>query len=72
VIDFGYQGLIEKEKLESFNLPVYCPSVEELQSIVETEQSFEIESIRLLSGFPSIPFMEVREGEEEMTAKNRT
>ena len=66
--DFGWQGFVEKEKLDSFNIPVYGPSLAELQSIVETEQSFEIENMRLLSGFPSYPSMEmeVREGEEEM------
>lgn len=63
------EGLIEKDKLDSFNLPVYSPSLEELQSIVEMEQSFEIESIKLLTGFPSLPFMEVREGEDEMTGR---
>lgn len=59
------EGLIEKEKLDSFNLPVYGPSVEEVQSIVEAEQSFEIENMKLLTGFPLHPLLEVREGEEE-------
>ena len=54
-IDFGWQGLIEKEKLDSFNILVYGPSLAELQSIVETEQSFEIDNMRLFSGFPLHP-----------------
>lgn len=62
------EGLIEDGKLNSINLPIYCPTVEELQSIVETEQSFKIESMRFLR-FPSHPFTEVREGEEGMIAK---
>ena len=52
--------MIEKEKLDSFNILVYGPSLAELQSIVEIEQSFEIENMRLLSGFPLHPSMEVR------------
>jgi len=60
------EGLIEKEKLDSFNIPFYGPTMDELQSVVETEKSFEIESMRLLSGFTQHPMLEVREGEEEM------
>jgi len=66
LIDLDWQGLIEEEKLDSFNVPFYGPSVEELQSIVQTESSFEIENVRVLSGFPLHPLLEVREGEEEM------
>eukprot|EP00253_Pinus_taeda_P029122 PITA_29122 len=62
------EGLIEDGKLNSINLPIYYPTMEELQSIVETEQSFKIESMRFLR-FPSHPFTEVREGEEGMIAK---
>ena len=58
--------MIEEEKLDSFNIPFYDPSVEELQSIVEIEKSFEIMSMRVLSGFPLHPLLEVREGEEEL------
>jgi jasmonate O-methyltransferase len=61
-----WQGLIEEEKLDSFNIPYYGPSVEELRSIVEVENSFEIKSVRVLSGFPLHPLLEVREGEEQM------
>ena len=58
--------MIEEEKLDSFNIPYYGPSVEELKIVVETENSFEIDSVRTLSGFPLHPLLEVREGEEEM------
>eukprot|EP00253_Pinus_taeda_P023841 PITA_23841 len=63
------EGLIEEEKLDSFNIPFYDPSVEELQSIVKTENSFEIVSMSLLKGFPLHPLCEVREGEEAMFGK---
>eukprot|EP01018_Ginkgo_biloba_P003388 Gb_02316 [translate_table: standard] len=64
--DLVSEGLIEEEMRESFNVPFFGPNVEELEKIVEMENSFEIESIRLLRGFPSYPMREVREGEEEM------
>ena len=58
--------MIEKEKLDSFNIPFYGASLEDLQSIVEMERSFEIESMKLLSGVSLHPFMEVRQREEQM------
>jgi len=66
VIELDWQGLIDEEKLDSFNMPFYGPSAEELQSIIETEKSFEIDSVRVLSGFPLHPLLEIREGEQEM------
>eukprot|EP00253_Pinus_taeda_P033185 PITA_33185 len=60
------EGLIEEEKLDSFNIPFYGPSLEELKIVVETENSFDIKSVRTLNGFPLHPLLEVREGEEEM------
>jgi hypothetical protein len=53
--------LIDEEKLDSFNMPFYGPSAEELQNIVEMENSFEIESVRFISGFHLHPLLEVRE-----------
>ncbi|KAK6929451.1 LOW QUALITY PROTEIN: SAM dependent carboxyl methyltransferase [Dillenia turbinata] len=38
-------GLIEEEKLDSFNVPYYIPSKEEIIDIVEKEGSFTIELI---------------------------
>eukprot|EP01018_Ginkgo_biloba_P003397 Gb_02312 [translate_table: standard] len=64
--DLAAEGLIEEEKKESFNIPFFGPNVEELKKIVEMENSFEIESIKLLRGLPLHPMREVREGEEEM------
>nr|XP_027115638.1 probable caffeine synthase 4 isoform X1 [Coffea arabica] len=36
------QGRLEEEKLDSFNVPIYTPSVEEVRHIIEEEGSFEI------------------------------
>nr|ABK26547.1 unknown [Picea sitchensis] len=61
------EGMIEKEKMDLFNLPIFCPNVEELESIVKMEKSFEIvESVKLFSGLPLHPFSEVSKGDEEM------
>ncbi|XP_077251711.1 putative jasmonic acid carboxyl methyltransferase 1 [Tasmannia lanceolata] len=37
------QGVIEQEKVDSFNLPYYAPSIHELEDIVETEGSFSLD-----------------------------
>ncbi|GMI80543.1 hypothetical protein like AT3G11480 [Hibiscus trionum] len=37
------EGLIENEKLESFDLPYYAASGEELRSVIEAEGSFELQ-----------------------------
>ncbi|KAK8957755.1 Salicylate O-methyltransferase [Platanthera zijinensis] len=37
-----FEGLVEEAKLNSFNLPVYTPSMEEVKSIIEMEGSFHL------------------------------
>ena len=39
----GQQGLINEEKLDSFNVPYYIASQEELQELVDKEGSFTTE-----------------------------
>lgn len=39
------QGIIEEEKLHSFNIPQYTPSPEEVQKEVEKEGSFSINQV---------------------------
>jgi len=41
------KGLVEKEKLVSFNLPFYAPSVDEVMEIIKENALFKIEAIRL-------------------------
>eukprot|EP00253_Pinus_taeda_P023274 PITA_23274 len=61
------QGMIEKEKMDSFNLPLFCPNVEELESIVKMEKSFEIvERVKVFSGLPLHAISEVTNNDEEM------
>ncbi|XP_062101225.1 probable jasmonic acid carboxyl methyltransferase 2 [Humulus lupulus] len=39
------EGLIEEEKVDSFNAPYFAPCPEELKSVVEKEGSFVLESV---------------------------
>ena len=38
---------MEKEKLDSFNLPVYAPSMDEVKAVVEQSQQFDMNHIKL-------------------------
>lgn len=61
------QGMIEKEKMDSFNLPLFCPNVAELESIVKMEKSFEIvERVKMFSGFPLHPLSDMTNNDEEV------
>lgn len=46
--DLVSEGLIEEEKLDSFNLPLFCPCREEVSSEVAREASFEIQRLDIL------------------------
>ncbi|KAK3132076.1 hypothetical protein QOZ80_6AG0515420 [Eleusine coracana subsp. coracana] len=41
------KGLVEKEKLESFYIPIYSPSVHEVEDVVKQNESFNINHIQL-------------------------
>ncbi|EMS66346.1 Salicylate O-methyltransferase [Triticum urartu] len=41
------EGLVEKEKLDSFNLAVYGPSMDEVKAVVDQSQQFELTYIKL-------------------------
>ncbi|KAM3196400.1 hypothetical protein ACQJBY_072212 [Aegilops geniculata] len=41
------EGLVEKEKLDSFNLPLYGPSMDEVKAVVDQSQQFELTHIKL-------------------------
>ncbi|XP_014496833.1 theobromine synthase 2-like [Vigna radiata var. radiata] len=45
--DMFLEGLIEEEKLESFNIPTYEPSIEEIREVIREEGSFLIEELEI-------------------------
>ncbi|KAJ0053937.1 hypothetical protein Pint_01829 [Pistacia integerrima] len=42
----GSKGLIEESRLDSFNMPFYAPSAEEVRHIIEKEGSFNIHQLQ--------------------------
>lgn len=42
------QGLIENEKIDSFNIPFYAPSPEEVRHEIEKEGSFVVDRIEAI------------------------
>ncbi|KAL2337250.1 hypothetical protein Fmac_011696 [Flemingia macrophylla] len=42
----GIMGLVEEAKLDSFNLPIYGPTIEEVRQVIETEGSFILETLK--------------------------
>ncbi|XP_057452174.1 probable jasmonic acid carboxyl methyltransferase 2 [Lotus japonicus] len=46
--DMVLEGLIEKTSLDCFNMPLYCPTMEEVKQIIEEEGSFTIQTLKTI------------------------
>ncbi|XP_077210592.1 putative jasmonic acid carboxyl methyltransferase 1 isoform X2 [Tasmannia lanceolata] len=46
--DMVIQGVIEQERVDSFNLPYYAPSIHELKDIIETDGSFSLDRLEII------------------------
>lgn len=45
---YYWQGVIEKDKWESFNIPYFSPNSEEVESILKKEGSFAVEFVKIV------------------------
>ncbi|KAK7390445.1 hypothetical protein VNO78_25750 [Psophocarpus tetragonolobus] len=43
--DMVLEGMIEEKKLDSFNVPLYCPTIEEVKQIIEAEGSLTLQTL---------------------------
>ncbi|KAF5201837.1 Sam dependent carboxyl methyltransferase [Thalictrum thalictroides] len=48
LMDKATKGLLEEEKVDSFNLPLYIPTVEEFEEAMKSNEHFSIERFELL------------------------
>ncbi|XP_039041012.1 loganic acid O-methyltransferase-like [Hibiscus syriacus] len=48
-MDMANEGLISEDEVDSFNLPIYTPSPEEMTTAVETNGQFSIEILELIN-----------------------
>lgn len=42
LLDLAKEGIVSKDKVDLFNMPLYVPSPEELRNIIQTTEGFEI------------------------------
>lgn len=62
------QGLIDEEKVDSFNIPLYFPTAEELKAIIERNGCFSIERMDKL---PDPPLMRLKPSPESVASQIR-
>ncbi|ESW05401.1 hypothetical protein PHAVU_011G176200, partial [Phaseolus vulgaris] len=44
--DMVQEGLLDEKKLDYFDLPIYCPTAEEVRQVIEAEGSFTLQTLR--------------------------
>uniref|UniRef100_A0A2N9H4Z7 Uncharacterized protein n=1 Tax=Fagus sylvatica TaxID=28930 RepID=A0A2N9H4Z7_FAGSY len=71
LLDMAKEGIISKDRIDSFNLPIYSPSMEELRTLIQENGCFEI--VRLdgqPQKYPTLTAMECRAGLEGIFSKH--
>ncbi|XP_022775870.1 farnesoic acid carboxyl-O-methyltransferase-like [Durio zibethinus] len=53
-MDMANEGLISEDQVDSFNLPIYTPSPEEMAALVEKNGHFSVESLELTNPASSV------------------
>ncbi|KAJ1411249.1 SAM dependent carboxyl methyltransferase [Sesbania bispinosa] len=46
--DMVLEGLVEEAKLDSFNVPLYGPTIEEVRQVIEVEGSFALQTLKTI------------------------
>ncbi|KAA8542773.1 hypothetical protein F0562_023925 [Nyssa sinensis] len=66
LVDMTNEGLLSKDKLDSFNLPIYSPSSEELEKLIEKTECFDIARVEEMhrNNIPLLTMQEFRAGLE--------
>ncbi|KAF4373600.1 hypothetical protein F8388_025294 [Cannabis sativa] len=72
LIDMAHEGIISQEKLDSFNLPIFSPSPEEIKKIIQKNRCFEILRLEVLprTFSPMITPEQCRSGFENIITKH--
>ncbi|XP_052152685.1 indole-3-acetate O-methyltransferase 1-like [Oryza glaberrima] len=52
--DLIKEGMVDGEKMDSFNVPLYAPTVEEFKEVVDTDGSFKINQLELVMASPPV------------------
>ncbi|KAF8378653.1 hypothetical protein HHK36_030002 [Tetracentron sinense] len=72
LLDMANEGILSQERVDSFNFPIYSPSPEELEGLVERNGYFETVRMDLLQGTirPLLSAQECRAGFEGILRKH--
>ncbi|XP_025825849.1 indole-3-acetate O-methyltransferase 1-like isoform X1 [Panicum hallii] len=52
--DLVGEGLMDGEKMDGFNVPVYAPTLEEFREVVNADGSFQINRLEMVTGSPPV------------------
>ncbi|GLJ28212.1 hypothetical protein SUGI_0554100 [Cryptomeria japonica] len=60
------EGIVEKEKWESFKMPFFSPNSDEVESIVKKEGSFVVKFVKTLGGIRPYCMIDLKRGDVNM------